>query len=165
MTKNNGGRDDRQADRQRGRLAARGAGGTDYAAAMVGVVWCERQGIGGLDRAGLLRGLVRRGSGIALTAHSIPELVKRWPAQVVGENPSVTMKEMMLDLVRAGGGAADKTDDPIEVDVVDIHHDIATAVRQVRTVSRVSAPAPRAGGVANRQRVLAVQRADRGVAP
>jgi Putative lumazine-binding len=35
---------------------------------------------------------------------------------------------MMLDFVRNGGGADDKTSDPIEVEVVDIHHDIATAV-------------------------------------
>jgi hypothetical protein len=56
------------------------------------------------------------------------QLVKRWPAQAGGENPSVTTKEMMLDFVRRGGGAEDKTDDPIDVDVIDIHHDIATAV-------------------------------------
>jgi hypothetical protein len=40
----------------------------------------------------------------------------------------VTTKEMMLDFVRRGGGAEDKTDDPVEVTVVDIHHDIAAAV-------------------------------------
>ena len=57
-----------------------------------------------------------------------PQLVKRWAAQAGGENPSVTTKEMMLDFVRRGGGAEDKTDDAIEVTVVDIHHDIATAV-------------------------------------
>jgi hypothetical protein len=56
-----------------------------------------------------------------------PQLVKRSPGQV-GENPSITTKERMLDLVRGGGGADDKTDHPIEVTVVDIHHDIATAV-------------------------------------
>jgi hypothetical protein len=57
-----------------------------------------------------------------------PQLVKRWAEQAGGETPSVTTKEMMLDFVRRGGGAEDKTDDPIEVDVIDIHHDIATAV-------------------------------------
>ncbi len=57
-----------------------------------------------------------------------PQLVKRWAAQAGGENPSVTTKEMMLDFVRRGGGTEDKTDDPIEVDVIDIHLDIATAV-------------------------------------
>jgi hypothetical protein len=57
-----------------------------------------------------------------------PQLVKRTPSQVEDPNPSVTTKERMLDLVRAGGGADDKTDHPIEVSVVDIHHDIATAV-------------------------------------
>ena len=56
------------------------------------------------------------------------ELVKRRPAEVSGEKPSITTKQMMLDYVRKGGGAEDKTDDPIEVDVIDIHHDIATAV-------------------------------------
>jgi hypothetical protein len=34
----------------------------------------------------------------------------------------------MLELVRDGGGAQDKTDDPIEVTVLDLHHDIATVV-------------------------------------
>ncbi len=57
-----------------------------------------------------------------------PQLVKRSPAQVDGANPSVTTKERMLDLVRGGGGAEDKTDHPIEVTVVDVHHDIAAAV-------------------------------------
>jgi hypothetical protein len=57
-----------------------------------------------------------------------PQLVKRRPAEVSGEKRSVTTKQMMLDYVRKGGGAADKTDDPIEVDVIDVHHDIATAV-------------------------------------
>ena len=57
-----------------------------------------------------------------------PQLVKRRPAEVGGGDPRVTTKQMMLDYVRKGGGAEDKTDDPIEVDVVDIHHDIATAV-------------------------------------
>jgi Putative lumazine-binding len=57
-----------------------------------------------------------------------PQLVKRWAAQTGGEQPSVTTKEMMLDFVRRGGGVEDKTDDPIEVDVVDIYRDISTAV-------------------------------------
>jgi Putative lumazine-binding len=57
-----------------------------------------------------------------------PQLIKRWAVQAGGEHPSTTTKEMMLDYVRRGGGADDKTDDPIEVDVVDIHHDIATVV-------------------------------------
>lgn len=57
-----------------------------------------------------------------------PRLIKRWANQVGGEDPRVLSKEMFLDLVRAGGGAEDKTDDPIEVTVVDIHHDIASAV-------------------------------------
>ena len=50
------------------------------------------------------------------------QLVKRRPVEVSGGDPSVTTKQMMLDYVRKGGGAVDRTDDPIEVDV------IATAV-------------------------------------
>lgn len=57
-----------------------------------------------------------------------PQLVKRSAAQVGDDNPSVTTKERMLALVSEGGGADDKTDAPIDVTVVDIHHDIATAV-------------------------------------
>ena len=57
-----------------------------------------------------------------------PQLVKRSADQVGADSPSVTTKERFLELVRAGGGAEDKTDDPIEVTVVDIHHDIAAAV-------------------------------------
>jgi hypothetical protein len=34
----------------------------------------------------------------------------------------------MLELAREGAGLEDKTDDPIDVTVADIHHDIATAV-------------------------------------
>jgi len=57
-----------------------------------------------------------------------PQLVKRSAAQAGGEPPGVTTKERILDLARQGGGAEDRTDDPIEVTVVDIHHDIAAAV-------------------------------------
>jgi hypothetical protein len=57
-----------------------------------------------------------------------PQLVKRWAAQAGADQPTVTTKEMMLDFARRGGGAEDKTDAPIDVDVVDIHHDIAAAV-------------------------------------
>ncbi len=57
-----------------------------------------------------------------------PQLVKRSAQQVGGENPSVTSKERFFELVRGGGGVQDKTDDPIEVTVVDIHRDIAAAV-------------------------------------
>jgi hypothetical protein len=57
-----------------------------------------------------------------------PQLVKRSADQVDADSPSVTTKERFLELVRAGGGAEDKTDDPIEVTVVDIHQDIAAAV-------------------------------------
>jgi hypothetical protein len=57
-----------------------------------------------------------------------PQLVKRSAAQVGGETPSATTKERFLALVRGGGGVEDKTDDPIEVTVADIHHDIAAVV-------------------------------------
>ena len=57
-----------------------------------------------------------------------PQLVKRAAASMASGSPGVTTKEMMLGFVREGGGAADRTDAPIEVDVVDVHHDIATAV-------------------------------------
>ena len=58
-----------------------------------------------------------------------PELVKRWAGDAHGETLGPTRtKDMMLDFVRGGGGAEDKTDDPIEVVVADIHRDIATAV-------------------------------------
>jgi hypothetical protein len=61
-----------------------------------------------------------------------PRLVKRSVAQVGGEGPPVTTKERFLELVRAGGGVEDRTDDPIEVTVVDVHRDIASVV--VRSV-------------------------------
>ena len=57
-----------------------------------------------------------------------PQLVKRSVSQVDGESPSLTPKERMLELTRAGAGAEDKTDDPIEVSVMDVHHDIASVV-------------------------------------
>jgi hypothetical protein len=57
-----------------------------------------------------------------------PALVKRSAMQVGAEPPTVTTKERFLELVRGGGGVEDRTDDPIEVTVVDIHHDIAAAV-------------------------------------
>jgi hypothetical protein len=57
-----------------------------------------------------------------------PQLVKRSATQVGAEPPTVTTKERILELVRASAGVEDRTDDPIEVTVVDIHHDIAAAV-------------------------------------
>jgi hypothetical protein len=60
------------------------------------------------------------------------QLVKRSAGQVGAEQPSVTTKDRLLELTREGAGIEDRTDDPIEVSVVDIHHDIATAV--VRSV-------------------------------
>ena len=55
-------------------------------------------------------------------------LSKRGVDQVLGEGPAVTTKERMLELAAQGAGVADKTDDPIDVSVADVHDDIATAV-------------------------------------
>lgn len=57
-----------------------------------------------------------------------PGLVKRSADQARSEGATFTTKDRMLELVRAGGGTADRTDQPIEVEVVDVHHDVATAV-------------------------------------
>ena len=58
-----------------------------------------------------------------------PGLVKRSAELTDGERPlRTTTKEMMLDYVRHGGGVADRTDEAIEVVVVDVHRDIASAV-------------------------------------
>lgn len=57
-----------------------------------------------------------------------PDLVKRSAGQLGGESSGVTTRDRMLELVRGGGGSVDKTDEPIEVTVVDLHHDIAAAV-------------------------------------
>jgi hypothetical protein len=56
------------------------------------------------------------------------QLVKRWPAQLEGGGARTTTKQRMLELAREGAGREDKTDDPIEVTVADVHHDIAAAV-------------------------------------
>ncbi|GGN10531.1 hypothetical protein GCM10009721_43210 [Terrabacter tumescens] len=57
-----------------------------------------------------------------------PRLVKRSVDQVGGRDTGATTKERMLELVRAGAGLEDRTDDPIEITVVDVHRDIASAV-------------------------------------
>ena len=56
------------------------------------------------------------------------QLVKRMPDQLEDGAPTTTTKDRMLELVRGGGGEADRTEHPIEVTVVDVHHDIASAV-------------------------------------
>jgi hypothetical protein len=61
-----------------------------------------------------------------------PRLVKRSVDQVASGVPGVTTKERVLELVDAEAGLEDRTDDPIEVAVVDIHHDIAAAVVRSR---------------------------------
>jgi len=56
-------------------------------------------------------------------------LVKRSAERTDGDLlMRTTTKQMMLDYVREGGGVADRTDDPIDVTVVDVHRDIASAV-------------------------------------
>jgi hypothetical protein len=56
------------------------------------------------------------------------QLVKRRPPQLEDGSAGVTTKARVLELAREGAGLEDKTDDPIDVTVCDIHHDIATAV-------------------------------------
>ena len=51
-----------------------------------------------------------------------PELVKRG----AGERLGITTKERMLELTAAGAGADDGRDRRIDVDVVDVHDDIAS---------------------------------------
>jgi hypothetical protein len=55
-----------------------------------------------------------------------PQLVKRSAVEVGGD--SVTTKERLLERVRWRGGFEGKSNDPIEVTVMDIHHDIAASV-------------------------------------
>jgi hypothetical protein len=58
-----------------------------------------------------------------------PRLVKRSAEPSPGEGlERTTSKQMMLDYVRQGGGVADRTDETIDVTVVDVHRDIASAV-------------------------------------
>jgi hypothetical protein len=58
-----------------------------------------------------------------------PRLVKRSAEEAGGERLGRdTSKELMLDYVRQGGGVADRTEEDIEVSVVDVHRDIASAV-------------------------------------
>ena len=53
-----------------------------------------------------------------------PDLVKRR----AGEELGVTTKERMLELTAAGAGAEDGADRRLEVEVVEVYGDIATAV-------------------------------------
>jgi hypothetical protein len=58
-----------------------------------------------------------------------PELAKRWAEQDGGRTLGrVLSKQMMLEFVRQGGGLEDRTQDPIDVSVVDVHRDIASVV-------------------------------------
>ena len=92
-----------------------------------------------------------------------PELVKRSAAQAGDEDPSVTTKEAMLGFVRRGGGLKDRTEDRIEVEVMDIHHDIATAVVRSAQYREYIHLLRTPEGMADRQRVLAAHRS-RGLA-
>ena len=53
-----------------------------------------------------------------------PDLVKRR----VGEELGITTKERMLELTVAGAGAEDGADRRLEVEVVEVHGDIASAI-------------------------------------
>ena len=53
-----------------------------------------------------------------------PSLVKRR----AGDELGITTKERMLELTRAGEGKEDGVDRTLEMQVVDVHDDIATAV-------------------------------------
>lgn len=61
-----------------------------------------------------------------------PGFVKRWVGDPAGTLGATRTKDWLLELVRHGGGAEDRTDDPIEVHVADVHHDIAAVVVRSR---------------------------------
>jgi len=53
-----------------------------------------------------------------------PDLVKRQ----AGDELGITTKERMLELTAAGAGAADGADRRLEVEVLEVHGDVATAI-------------------------------------
>jgi hypothetical protein len=53
-----------------------------------------------------------------------PDLVKRQ----AGDELGITAKQRMLELTAAGAGAADGADRRLEVDVLEVHGDIAPAI-------------------------------------
>ena len=53
-----------------------------------------------------------------------PDLVKRQ----AGDELGITTKERMLELTAAGDGVADGADRRLEVEVLEVHGDIATAI-------------------------------------
>lgn len=62
-----------------------------------------------------------------------PELVKRCIGEDGGRKLGRTLtKDMLRELVREGSGREDKTDDPIDVEVCDVHSMIASAVVRSR---------------------------------
>jgi hypothetical protein len=56
------------------------------------------------------------------------DLVKRWPGTGGAVDLPVTSKARMLELTEQGQGAADRGDGGVEVDVADLHGDIANVV-------------------------------------
>jgi hypothetical protein len=83
-----------------------------------------------------------------------PELVKRWPQQVEGREPDRD-DEGEDARARPGGRRSRRQDDPIEVEVVDIHHDIATAIVRSAQYREYLHLVRTSDGSADRQRVLA----------
>jgi hypothetical protein len=54
------------------------------------------------------------------------ELVKRWPGEQHGATLGITTKERMLELTAAGEGTKDGADRRLEVEIEDVHHDVAS---------------------------------------
>jgi ketosteroid isomerase-like protein len=55
-----------------------------------------------------------------------PNLVKRWPGEEQGATLGITTKERMLELTAAGEGREDGEDRRLEIEVEDVHVDIAS---------------------------------------
>ena len=56
------------------------------------------------------------------------DLVKRWPGTEGAVDLPVTSKARMLELTEQGEGAADRGDGRLDVDVIDVHGDMANVV-------------------------------------
>ena len=57
-----------------------------------------------------------------------PDLVKRWPGAGNDAKLPITTKARMVELTSQGEGASDRGDGHLDVDVVDVHGDIASVV-------------------------------------
>lgn len=57
-----------------------------------------------------------------------PDLVKRWPGRATCDELPFTTKARMLELTAQGEGASDRGDGRLDIDVVDVHRDIANVV-------------------------------------